>query len=112
MKRHPLRPRREAVTTLIEWEGSTWSVSVGFDEGWRVREIFADGTKTGTDLEAMLDDACILTSMLLQSGADIADLADKLGREGVKPWAPAASIVGLAIKKAAEIEAAYRGVAA
>lgn len=112
MKRHPLPARREAVTILIVWEGTPWSISVGFDESWRVREIFADGHKTGTDIEAILDDACILTSMLLQSGANIADLADKLGREGVKPEAPAASIVGLAIKKAAEIELAYGQVAA
>ena len=104
---HQLPPRRLTVTVGIEWANRAWSISVGFDDALQVREIFADGHKSGTDVEAILDDACILISMLLQSGASIQDLAEKLGREGVDPTAPASSIVGIAIKRAAEVELAY-----
>lgn len=111
MKRHQLPPRRLTVTNNIEWARRAWSISVGFDDALKVREIFADGHKSGTELEAILDDACILISMLLQAGASIQDLAEKLGREGVDPSAPASSIpssiLGLAIKRASEVEQAY-----
>jgi len=102
--RQPLPNRRHCETIAVHWAGRPWSIGVGFDDSHFAREIFADGAKVGSEREAELDDACILVSMMLQSGWAIADLQARLSREGIDPAAPAASIVGLAIKIAAEAE--------
>lgn len=92
------------------------SLSVGFDCAGRVREVFVhDDGKTGTDVEALLQDGCVLISFLLQQdGMDVCTLAGKVGREGVMPGgaAPddgdairAASMFGGLLAQAAAIEA-------
>lgn len=112
MKRHQLPPRRHCLTTIVQWDNKDWLIALGFDDAWRVREIFGDGHKTGSHMEAILDDVCLLISFLLQHGMEVATLADKLGREGADPQAPAASFIGLIVKHAAEIERGYQGEAA
>lgn len=99
-----LPDRRRAFTFELEWRGSELTFSVGLDRDWRVREIFADGHKTGTDLEALYDDACIVMSEALQRGLDVAALAAKLRREAVDPQASAASFIACLAEGAARAE--------
>lgn len=103
-RRIPLPDRRPSETIVFAWAGREWTITVGFDDSHYVREIFADGAKIGSEREAELDDACILISMLLQSGWLIQDLLAKLSRQGIDPEAPAASVFGLMCKIAAEAE--------
>ena len=102
--RQRLPDRRKSETIDVVWADKTWHVSIGFDAQGCARELFADGSKIGSEMEALLDDACILLSMLLQSGWQARELVDKLSREAIDPKAPAASILGLIVKVAAAAE--------
>lgn len=109
-KRHQLPPRRHCLTVEVVWTSrsgaqSSWTITIGVDEAWKVREVFGDGHKAGTDLEGLFDDACILISMALQSGHDARALAAKLGREGIEEGSPASSFIGFIVTRAAELEA-------
>lgn len=96
--------RRPQLAVNESWAGREWRVGMGFDTAGKVREVFARGVKTGQHLEGLLDDACILMSILLQSGMDAAALAAHLGREGVDPAAGAASLIGQIARRAAAAE--------
>lgn len=108
MGRERLPDRRRQISTEIAWgEGAlsqTWTLSVGLDDERNVKEIFVTSILGGSDMEALVDDACVAISLLLQHGMDIAEVAKHLGREGVNPDAPAASILGVAVARAAELQ--------
>lgn len=101
-----LPSRRLANHHELVWRGKLLSITVGFDDATprRVREIFADGHKVGSDRDAEIDDFCTMASMLLQSGWAIEDLQHRLSREATDPDAPAASIFGFILKFAAKCE--------
>lgn len=103
--RTPLPNRRLQIAETIEWQGRTWLLGIGFDPEGRAREVFLDGVKTGADYEALLDDACILASMLLQHDCAAVDIASTLGREGINPCDEAASPIGLIVQRLADVEA-------
>jgi hypothetical protein len=71
------------------------------------REIFADGFRSGSDVEGALDDQCILTSKVLQAGEAPADLAVQLGAGaiGADGARPALTMLAQLAQLAAEIEA-------
>jgi len=96
--------RRMKISETVEWQGQEWVLSVGFDRTGAVREAFVKGLKTGSAMDAIMDDACVLLSLLLQAGYSAADLDSHLGREGVDSFAPAASPLGLLTQVAATIE--------
>lgn len=101
--RTKLPSRRQQVIENIDAHGWQLTLGVGFAPDGTAREIFLDGFKSGQDIEALLDDACILASMLLQHGYSAAQLADKLGREG--PQSPdQASPIGWVLARLVEIE--------
>lgn len=102
--RDRLPDRRMQISDKVEWQGQEWMLSVGFDRAGRVREAFVKGYKTGSAMDAIMDDACVLLSLLLQAGYSAAALESHLGREGVDPSAPAASPLGLLTQVAAGIE--------
>lgn len=92
--------RRLAVTQTLDWAGHTFLMGVGFALDGTVREVFLQGMKTGSDLECLLDDACILASKLMQAQGGAyraADLADALRGPD--------SLLSLALSKAAQVEA-------
>lgn len=93
--RQVLPHRRECLTCEVEWKGRRYSMTIGFDEQCRPKEVFADGSKAGSDNEAEIDDDCILLSLLLQHGCSGAALHRHLHREATEPGAPAASFVAL-----------------
>ena len=95
--------RRPLETTeLVEANGRVWMLGVGFDAAGKAREVFLKGTKEGSELELIAEDACVLASLLLQSGTDAAFLAERLGRAGGRP----ATFVGAMLLEAAAVEAA------
>ena len=75
-------------------------VRVDIDSG----EVFADGRRTGSDAQAMLSDACIAVSLLLQRGMTIGEVAASFGElraEGQANGSPASLLGRIAIAGAA-----------
>ena len=104
MSRNRLPDRRHALTETIEFEGRRWNVQIGFYPDGRPGEVFADGVKTGSSMEALIDDSCVMLSLLLQWGCPPADLYAHLAREGNDTASPAASLIGVLALKIAEVE--------
>ncbi len=77
-----LPSRRPNTTDNFEWGGTHFTVTAGFDECGVIREVFADGAKGGSDTEGLIDDACILVSLLLQHGYTPGRLPAHLLRKG------------------------------
>lgn len=109
-QRERLPNRRHAITERVTWGpdgGFELAVTVGIDpKTGSVREVFIDGHKSGSALEATMDDAAILASMLLQSGFRAADLAERITRNDprVRPGEAATSPIGRMLQFAASIE--------
>lgn len=82
MSRIRLPGRRPAETAEIVFDGRRFTVTVGFYPDGRPGEVFADGARIGSDLDALLDDACVALSLLLQHGVDPVRLAGSMGRLG------------------------------
>ncbi len=83
--RSRLPNRRDNVSETIEIDERTPRLSVTFGKAAddHVAEIFVDGHKVGSQAEALLDDACILVSILLQHGYTARDLEACLSRESI-----------------------------
>jgi hypothetical protein len=92
MNRVRLQNRRPNITAMIQHAGRSYAVTVGFYPDGRVGEIFIHGAKAGSEIDFLLDDACVAISLLLQLGANPAALAASMGRlgDGKSP----ASIIG------------------
>ena len=80
------------MTDTVKWCGRRYAVGCGFDPAGRVREVFLSGYRVGSELDSLLDDACVLVSIMLQGGWRPEELARHLGRQSVMPDAPAASL--------------------
>ena len=92
-KRQRLPNRRPNETVEVVHEGRTYAVTLGFDPATgEVREIFTHGAKVGSAMDGILDDVCILLSVLLQHGVEPASFAGSMGRLGRS--GELASIVG------------------
>ncbi len=93
MPRERLPTRRPNQTTDMVYDGTRYAVTVGFHPGTgEAREIFTHGARVGSNMDAILDDACILLSLLLQHRVDPAALARSMGRLG--KGGQAASVIG------------------
>ena len=80
--RAKLPERRECTTISVRWPeetGPRYHISLGHYNG-RIGEAWVHGPKAGSDMSAVLDDACILFSILLQTGYPPDRLAASLGR--------------------------------
>lgn len=97
MTAHDMPNRRLAITQSVTWNDSDFLLGVGFALDGTVREIFLQGVKSGSDLECLMDDACILASKQMQAGASAADLAAALDGP--------ASLLSVVLQTAADIEA-------
>jgi hypothetical protein len=92
-QRKTMNPRRRSETRRIEWVSPLnldgWPqkiyVTVGYDEADALtpREIFYDaGYKSGSDMETLLRDLCIVLSVLLQhDGVDLGVFMSSISRE-------------------------------
>jgi hypothetical protein len=91
MARARLPDRRPALTREIEHAGHRFSVTIGFDLAGRPREVFAGGSKIGTDLGHMIADHCVVVSLALQHGCTTAELEKSMGVVPDPASAPGAS---------------------
>jgi hypothetical protein len=94
MTRQRLPDRRPAETFDLEYDGQRFTVTVGFYWDERPGEVFTHGIRTGSNLDALLADACVLVSCLIQHGIEPTELARSMGRLGN---ADPASIIGAVI---------------
>jgi hypothetical protein len=53
-------------------------ITVGYDDSYRLREVFCADFKAGSDNQAIIMDACILLSRLLQHGDTPQELVDSM----------------------------------
>ena len=103
MTRERLPDRRPCVTMELVHDWRTYSVTVGFDiTRNRIGEVFTHGAKIGSAMDAILDDACVAISLLLQHGVDPATLATSMGRlgDGKTPASIIGSLTDLLAKEA------------
>lgn len=103
--------RRPAVRMRMAWQDSRADkhiadVSFGFDKTGAIREVFCLAKKEGTDMQDLVHDACIATSIALQRGERIGDLAKSFGelRKEGEPTGQPASVMGYLLRLGASIE--------
>ena len=83
MARQRLPHRRPNQTVELVFDGARYEVTIGFHPATgEAREIFCHGAKAGSNMDAILDDACILLSILLQHGVAPASLVATMGKLG------------------------------
>ncbi len=100
-----LPTRRQQVTHSVSFGGQHWAVSIGLDPATgQPKEVFLNGPKAGSDAEAIAQDGAVMMSVLLQMGVSAVEIARRLGREGIDGTSPAASLLGFAALKAADLE--------
>ncbi len=90
--RERLPDRRPSETMTFDHDGTSYALTIGFYLDGRPGEAFTGNAKVGSGVEAVLDDAAILISLLLQNGIEPAALARTVGRlgDGTAP----ASVIG------------------
>ena len=94
MTRLRLPPRRSAETIRLEHDGAQFMVTIGFYPDGRPGEVFTHGARSGSNMDALLADACVVVSCLIQYGAEPNGLAGSMGRLGnAKP----ASVIGAVV---------------
>jgi len=81
VERTRLPNRRLSMVQKSEFRGVKWYLTVGFDAGGSVREVFTHNHRSGSDTEALMNDACVWFSILLQTGFSAADIFARMGRE-------------------------------
>lgn len=91
MTRTRLPDRRFAETVMLEHSGTRFMVTIGFYPNGRPGEVFTHGARSGSNMDALLADACVVVSYLIQHGVEPRDLASSMGRLGN---AEPASIIG------------------
>jgi hypothetical protein len=106
MTRVRLPNRRPAETVQLEHSGMRFMVTVGFYPDGRPGEVFTHGARSGSNLDALLADACVVVSCLMQHGVEPRDLAVSMGRLGN---AEPASIIGAVIDLTAAASPVIRG---
>jgi len=82
--RQKLNNRRPTITRVLETETAKYYVSFGLDLGdYNIREVFIRGSKSGSDMDILLDDASVVLSLALQYGLPLEQLLHSLhtGRE-------------------------------
>lgn len=101
-EREKLPDRRQGITEKLIFRHNEpgelrFHTTFNWEEGGPVREVFCDlPFKEGADMREQMKQVCIVTSVALQSGHTMADLARVAGEDDVaqKPR----SIIGLIIR--------------
>lgn len=100
--------RRRQVTDVVTHDNRDYLVTFGLGTDGLIRESFCTtAAKTGTDMQAFINDACIAVSLLLQHGMTMAELAAAFGEnrnEGEKSGPPS-SVLGAIARAGAAIDA-------
>ena len=91
--RDRLPNRRQAEHYKVEFQGVHYHVTLGRYADGRIGEVFVKSeVRVGSQVQALLDDACVWLSLLLQSGVS----PDALSRGSEDGGAPS-SVLGLAV---------------
>ena len=83
-ERQKLTNRRLNVTNRLEADSGKYYVSFGIEpQTGRIGEVFIRGSKIGSDMDILLDDATVVLSLALQYGVPLDQLIHSLhtGRE-------------------------------
>jgi hypothetical protein len=109
--RKPLPDRRDArrVTVVFEFSNRTvrhFEIGFGLEDSGIVREVFCCGAHTQSDLQLLVEDACVATSIALQYGARIGKFVKSFGelREEGATSGPPASIMGAIARAGVALE--------
>lgn len=94
MTRKRLPDRRAAETVCLDHSGTRFMVTIGFYPDGRPGEVFTHGARSGSNLDALLADACVVVSCLFQHGVEPQALAASMGRLGT---AEPASVIGAVV---------------
>jgi hypothetical protein len=94
MTRETLPNARLCVTRDIWWLSRQIQVSMGFFADGRPAEVFVNGLKVGTDVQAVARDASIILSLALQHGAPLDIIKGALTRG---EHDEAASLIGVVV---------------
>ena len=82
--------RRKSHIETLEAAGQEFTACIGFDpETGQPRELFLDGGKQGSQVDALLSDAATAISIALQYGTPPAALVKSVGRLPGLPITPA-----------------------
>ena len=97
--RQKLTNRRLNVTNCLETGSGKYHVSFGIEpKTGRIGEVFIRGSKIGSDMDILLDDATVVLSLALQYGVPLDQLIHSLhtGREegGTSVLAQAIMLMG------------------
>jgi hypothetical protein len=76
--RRRLPHRRASSSFDFRHDGVAFHVHVGFFPDGQLGEVFIDGHKVGSALDAVASDAAVLTSLLLQLSVDPREIAHSL----------------------------------
>lgn len=91
--RERLPHRRWAEHRKIEFQGLHYHVTLGRYADGRIGEVFCKAeTRVGSQMQALLDDACVWLSLLLQSGVS----PDALARGSEDDGSPS-SLLGVLV---------------
>jgi hypothetical protein len=83
MTRTRLPNRRPNETAELMFNATPYAVTIGYHPTTgRIGEVFTHGAKVGSNMDAILDDACVVLSLLLQHGLAPSALAASMGRDG------------------------------
>ena len=63
----------------MEYNGERYHISVGYDLYAKPKEVFIRGSKSGSDMDHLLDDVAVVTSLALQNGVNVEELKRSLG---------------------------------
>ena len=80
--RRRLPDRRFSENRKLAWAGRTIYLTVGYADGLDPKEVFyADGYRSGSDMEALVSDLCIMLSVVLQrDGVTVQALRKSMGQ--------------------------------
>lgn len=100
MPRERLPNCRANETINVTHGGHSYAIALGFSPAGEVREIFTHGAKVGSAMDGILDDICILLSILLQHGVQPSSFVGSMGRLGQEgePASIVGRLVGLLVR--------------
>lgn len=101
MARRRLPARRPQTVLEVEHAGSVFTVGLGYYPDACPGEVFVSTSRSGSELDALLNDAAVLASIAMQYGAPLETLARAMGRLGGQrtPASPLGAILDMAARR-------------